>query len=68
MSKSALGWLHKSSIAFFIWSCMMKEVQPNVILHECVAKFDWEVLARISGWSFLCQSGIFGLDDVGITH
>ena len=68
MSKGAMGWLHESSIPFLIWACMMRDIQPNLIVHECVAKFDWEVLAIILGKTFVVKSLVFGPDDVGFPN
>ena len=65
MSQSAMGWLHSSSIPFIIWACMMRDIQPNVILHECVPKFDWQVQKHLFGITFECRSLVFGLDEVG---
>ena len=68
MSKGAMGWLHESSIPFLIWACMMRDIQPNLIVHECVAKFDWEVLVIILGETFVVKSLVFGPDDVGFPN
>ena len=43
----------------------MKKVQPHVILHECVCKFDYQELATVLGPSYEVQSLVFDPTDLG---
>ena len=64
-------FLDDSVIPFFAWVWMMRSVQPHVICHECVPKFDPEVLDWCLNYGFEepqyhLESLVFNARDLGI--
>lgn len=56
MSASASGWLHNSSIDFFAWARMVQCIEPHMVIHECVEKFDPAILSFILGDKYTIES------------
>ncbi len=40
-------WLHESTLVVLVWAAAMRCMQPDIIIHECVATFDPAVLDRL---------------------
>eukprot|EP00971_Amphidinium_carterae_P318509 6330741-Amphidinium_carterae.1 len=40
MTKSKLRWLHVSSLPCLIWTVMLEQQDPHMIIHECVQGFN----------------------------
>ena len=66
MSNKSLGWLDSSSIACLTWAVMMRGIQPHIIIHECVARFDYTELANILGPSYSVESVVFNPTNMGL--
>eukprot|EP00971_Amphidinium_carterae_P343609 6483461-Amphidinium_carterae.1 len=40
MAKSKQRWLHSSSLPCLIWTVMLQQQNPHIIIHECVQGFN----------------------------
>ena len=65
MSRSALGWLHDSSIPFLCWARMVQFMEPHLIVHECVPRFDFESMSVALGGKYDVSSSVFSPCDIG---
>ena len=59
MNQSALGWLDVSSIACLTWCRMVQCLEPHIVIHECVPRFDSTMLSKHIGSKYAVESCIF---------
>ena len=60
------AWLDPSAIACVAWATMMKAIEPDVIIHECVPAFDVETLHSMLGPKYAMQTLVFSPISLGV--
>ena len=66
MSQQSMKWLDPSSIPFLTWCYTMKSILPDVVVHECVPRFDVSIFEKLLGPSgYTVSSIVFDPTDIG---
>lgn len=60
------GWLDNSVLPRLAWSAMVRQIQPHLVVHECVPQFDRSVLAMLLGPEYKVSSLVYSPVDCGI--
>lgn len=67
-SSMGAGWgvLDDATIVCLVWSSMVRNVKPDIVIHECVPAFEPSMLQMLLGPSFSVSSVVFAPTDLGI--
>ena len=66
MSKKACGWLDNSSLPCIAWMFWLLVMTPNLVIHECVRRFDPKIFVRFLGSVYIVRSSVFCSSRLGV--
>ncbi len=63
---AGLGWLDRSALPCLVWMFWVRFQQPDIVLHECVTRFQEEVLVRLLGDLYDVEAVVTSPSKLGI--